>query len=50
MKEHNKCEADTEVYQRVTGFWRPVRCWNRGKKEEYKNRKMFKVTECMGSE
>ena len=33
----------TEVFSRVTGFFRPVQDWNRGKKEEFKDRKTFKV-------
>lgn len=33
----------TEVFSRVTGFFRPVQDWNRGKKEEFKDRKVFKV-------
>jgi len=32
------CREKTEVYSRVCGFFRPVQQWNRGKKEEYKNR------------
>ena len=31
----------TEVYSRVTGFFRPVKDWNKGKKEEYKERAKF---------
>ena len=33
-----KCDAKTEVYSRVCGFFRPVQQWNRGKKEEFKDR------------
>ena len=35
------CGAETEVYSRVTGYFRPVKNWNRGKREEFKQRKMF---------
>lgn len=38
-----KCTARTEVYSRVVGFFRPVQQWNKGKREEYKERKTFKV-------
>ena len=31
----------TEVYSRIVGYYRSVRNWNLGKKEEYKNRKTF---------
>jgi len=50
MGKDSKCNAPVEVYQRVTGFWRPISCWNIGKKEEWKHRKLFKTTESMGSE
>ena len=38
-----KCGEKTEVYSRVTGYFRPVSAWNKGKKEEFKDRKVFKV-------
>jgi len=44
--EHNicpKCGAECEVYSRVVGYLRPVSQWNKGKKEEFKLRKTFKV-------
>jgi len=31
----------TEVYARIVGYYRSVRNWNRGKREEYKFRKLF---------
>ena len=31
-----------EVYARITGYYGNVDNWNPGKKEEYKNRKLFK--------
>lgn len=40
----SKCGAETEVYSRVVGYHRPVKNWNKGKKEEFKERKTFKVT------
>jgi anaerobic ribonucleoside-triphosphate reductase len=36
------CGAETEVYSRVVGYLRPVKCWNEGKQEEFKNRKVYK--------
>lgn len=38
-----KCGEKTEVYSRVTGYYRPVGNWNKGKKEEFKDRKTFKA-------
>lgn len=33
--------TETEVYTRIVGYYRAVKNWNKGKKEEYKNRKVF---------
>jgi hypothetical protein len=33
----------TEIYSRVVGYFRPIQQWNKGKQEEFKNRKPFKV-------
>ncbi len=30
-----------EVYSRVSGYFRPVSQWNKGKQEEFKNRKQL---------
>jgi len=30
-----------EVYSRVVGYLRPVSGWNKGKREEFKNRKTY---------
>lgn len=38
-----QCGKQTEVWTRVVGFHRPVQSWNRGKQEEYKERKEFSV-------
>lgn len=32
----------TEIYSRVSGYYRPVRYWNKGKKEEFKERKSLR--------
>ncbi|MBC7960317.1 MAG: ribonucleoside triphosphate reductase, partial [Vallitaleaceae bacterium] len=32
------CDAETEVYSRITGYYRPVRHWNDGKAQEFKER------------
>ncbi|MDR0706453.1 MAG: anaerobic ribonucleoside-triphosphate reductase [Treponema sp.] len=34
----------TEVYSRIVGYYRSVRNWNKGKKEEYGERKLFEVS------
>ncbi len=38
-----RCGKSTEVYSRVVGYLRPVNQWNRGKQEEFAQRKMFNV-------
>ena len=40
----SKCGEKTEVYSRVVGYFRPVSNWNKGKKEEFKDREKFKVS------
>ena len=37
------CEAPCEVFSRVVGYLRPVKQWNKGKQEEFKTRKEFRV-------
>ena len=44
-----KCGAETEVYSRVVGYFRPVKSWNKGKKEEFRERKTFKIPESVKS-
>ena len=35
------CGSKTEVYSRITGYYRPVQNWNDGKTQEYKDRKVY---------
>ncbi len=37
------CNQETEVYSRVVGFYRPIKQWNKGKKEEFTDRKTYQV-------
>ena len=39
----DKCGEDTEVYSRITGYYRPVQNWNDGKAQEFKDRKEYVV-------
>jgi len=43
VKECPKCGAETEVYSRITGYYRPVKNWNDGKAQEYKMRKSYDI-------
>ena len=36
-----ECGEKTEVYSRITGYYRPVQNWNDGKTQEYKERKVY---------
>ena len=38
-----KCGAHTEVWSRITGYYRPVQNWNDGKVQEYKDRKVYNI-------
>ena len=38
-----KCGKDTEVYSRITGYYRPVQNWNDGKVQEFKDRKEYNI-------
>ncbi|OPL12643.1 MAG: anaerobic ribonucleoside triphosphate reductase [Firmicutes bacterium ML8_F2] len=33
------CGANTEIWSRVVGYYRPIQNWNRGKQEEYRSRR-----------
>lgn len=38
-----KCGKTTEVYSRITGYYRPVQNWNDGKLQEFANRTEYQV-------
>lgn len=35
------CGENTEVYSRITGYYRPVQNWNDGKAQEFKDRRLY---------
>ena len=39
------CGEKTEVYSRITGYYRPVQNWNDGKAQEFKDRCVYEVNE-----
>ena len=41
------CGKKTEVYSRITGYYRPVQNWNDGKSQEYKDRKEYNIENSM---
>ncbi len=38
-----ECGEKTEVYSRITGYYRPVQNWNDGKTQEYKDRRTYDI-------
>ena len=38
-----ECGKDTEVWSRITGYYRPVQNWNDGKVQELKDRKEYNI-------
>ena len=39
----DKCGENTEVYSRITGYYRPVQNWNDGKAQEFEDRREYKL-------
>ena len=37
------CGQETEIWSRITGYYRPVKNWNIGKTQEFKERKTYKI-------
>ncbi|MBQ1501448.1 MAG: ribonucleoside triphosphate reductase, partial [Firmicutes bacterium] len=37
------CGKRTEIYSRITGYYRPVQNWNDGKAQEFKDRKVYDI-------
>ena len=38
-----ECGKDTEVWSRITGYYRPVQNWNDGKAQEFSDRKEYNI-------
>jgi len=37
------CGGATETYSRITGYYRPIKNWNDGKTQEFKDRKTYEI-------
>ena len=37
------CSQKTEIYSRITGYYRPLNNWNDGKQQEFKDRKEYAI-------
>ena len=42
-----ECGEVTEVYSRITGYYRPVKNWNDGKSQEYRDRRVYNAAASM---
>jgi ribonucleoside-triphosphate reductase (formate) len=40
-----KCQSECEVFSRIVGYMRPVKQWNKGKQQEFSDRKLFEITQ-----
>lgn len=45
LKDEERQEC--EVWTRVMGYFRPQNCYNRGKVQEFKDRKYFKLSKAL---
>lgn len=43
VKNCPECGERTEIYSRITGYYRPVQNWNDGKVQEFEDRKTYQV-------
>jgi len=44
------CTEEMEIYSRIVGYFRPTSNWNKGKKEEYKDRVVYSVDKSLAKE
>ena len=44
------CGRDAEVYSRITGYYRPVRNWNDGKSQEFRDRLEYNIKDAIAYE
>ena len=40
---NNSERTECEIYSRVVGYMRPIKQWNLGKRQEFKDRKTFNI-------
>ena len=43
MSEQQRKEVPCEVYSRIVGYLRPVQNWNKGKQQEYAERRAYRA-------
>jgi len=47
MANSKRCGVECEVYSRIVGYYRPIRNWNKGKAEEFKQRTEYDTTKAL---
>ncbi len=45
LTDSEEIKIPCEVYSRIVGYLRPIQNWNKGKQQEFKERKTFRVDE-----
>ena len=45
QSEGTVVKVPCEVYSRIVGYLRPVQAWNQGKRQEFRERRVFKTPE-----
>lgn len=45
-----ECNEKCEVFSRIVGYFRPIKNWNKGKAEEFKQRKEFSEQKALVNE
>jgi len=45
-----QCNKETEVFSRIVGYFRPLRRWNDGKAEEFRQRMTYDHKEAVKEE
>lgn len=43
QEQREERRVPCEVYSRIVGYLRPVQNWHRGKQQEFKERRMFRI-------
>lgn len=44
------CGAASEVYSRITGYYRPVQNWNDGKRAEFRDRNLYNIDNAINAD
>jgi anaerobic ribonucleoside-triphosphate reductase len=48
MSEKRAKKVPCEVYSRIVGYLRPIQNWNKGKRQEFHDRRTYRIEEAEG--